>query len=107
MEIFVYQHVRGTDAKASVSEIEDGLDVGSAIAGFDAGQANCFLQADRHHLLSLIETAFGDLRPFNTMARHFLEQKIRSSLRVLKSYKHLPSVQSATQLWSEPDEMCA
>jgi len=37
---------------------------------FDAQHAKCFDENDRQHLLSIIETGFGDFRTFNEVVRH-------------------------------------
>ena len=41
----------------------------AALASFDTAHAQCYLQRDRQHLLAVIESGFGDLKPFDKLVR--------------------------------------
>ena len=46
-----------------------GGEMQSLFAQFDAGKAKCFKPKDRQHLLAVIESGFGDLKPFDKLVR--------------------------------------
>lgn len=70
----------GKDAPIAVFALrQDATSVGvlqTALSRFDAAKAQCFLPKDRHKLLGVIETAFGDLRPFNKLCRSILKEGV-------------------------------
>ena len=41
---------------------------------FNASIARCHSAADRHHLLAVIETSFGQTAPFNILVRQIFQQ---------------------------------
>ena len=43
--------------------------VHASLLQFDASKAQCYLSRDRHHLLAVIESGFGDCKPFNAIVR--------------------------------------
>ena len=60
------KHASGRDAPIAVFALrQDSASaqvLQTALCKFDASNAQCFLSKDRHKLLGVIETAFGDLR---------------------------------------------
>ena len=40
---------------------------------FDANKASCYLAADRHHLLAVIEAGYGSIRAFNRRVRRIVD----------------------------------
>jgi hypothetical protein len=54
-------------------------ELAATLSKFDAGQARCFLNRDRHKLLAVIEAAFGTLTPFNKLVRSIFAAKIEGA----------------------------
>ena len=74
MEIFTFIQMGGERERITVRELFAGAR--SSLAAFNASKAECFLRKDKHKLLSVIETGFGDLRPFNRVVRTILNERI-------------------------------
>ena len=49
--------------------------VKSSFRAFRGEKAECFLAADRHKLLGVIEASFGDFREFDRLVRSMLEAR--------------------------------
>ena len=71
MEVYTYVKMGGSADKLLLKPL-GGAEVLDALARFDASKARCFLDGDRQKLLAVIETGFGDLAPFNKVARGLL-----------------------------------
>jgi hypothetical protein len=67
MELFTFIRVGGTRDRIFLAELS--TDVGAALARISATKAACTVAGDRQRLLAVIETGFGDLRPFNRVVR--------------------------------------
>ena len=76
MELFTFIFMGGSRERIAVRELFEGAR--SKLATFDAAKARCFLPRDRQRMLAVIESAFGDLRPFNQVVRGILRER-RSS----------------------------
>ena len=46
---------------------------------FDVKHARCFKEEERQHLLSVIESGFGDLEVFNSVVRHLFTNRLEQS----------------------------
>ena len=55
----------GTHSDMLVQLLDNDVTLAQRLQKFDASKAKCFLSADRHHLLAVIEASFGDVIPFN------------------------------------------
>ena len=55
--------------RASVEAVKE------SFRAFRGEQAECFLAADRHKLLGVIEASFGDFREFDRLVRNMLEAR--------------------------------
>ena len=75
VELFVFLRMGGERERLRVYELDGGATSGDktgvheSFLKFDAGKARCFLPRDRHHLLAVIESGFGDCGPFNRIVR--------------------------------------
>ena len=49
--------------------------VKASFRAFRGEEAECFLAADRHKLLGVIEASFGDFREFDRLVRSMLEAR--------------------------------
>ena len=58
----------GTE-RASVEAVKE------SFRAFRGEQAECFLAADRHKLLGVIEASFGDFREFDRLVRNVFEMR--------------------------------
>lgn len=52
------------------------LQVFEGFRTFDVRRAMCFHEAERQHLLSVVESGFGDLEVFNSMVRHLFTNRL-------------------------------
>ena len=68
MELFVFVKMGGTREQIEVRAL-GGEDVNRSLLLFDAVKAQCFVPADRHRLLAVVESGFGDFEPFNKLVR--------------------------------------
>ena len=57
-------------------------DVTASFTTFDASKAQCHKKSDRERLLAVIESGFGDFRPFNRLVRGILAKPRKSQLAV-------------------------
>ena len=74
MEVYTFVKMGGLSENMAVKPL-GGAEIQGALARFDAKQARCFHDKDRHKLLAVIESGFGDLAPFNAVARGLLTGK--------------------------------
>ena len=75
MELFIFVRMGGNRDDIKVSLLADD-DLALALSRFDASQARCFLDGDRHRLLAVIEASFGTTSPFNTVIRGIFNEKL-------------------------------
>ena len=68
MELFIFTKTGGSHERIEVHAL-GGEDVRRSLQRFDAAKAKCFLPADRHRLLAVIEAGFGNFGPFNLLVR--------------------------------------
>ena len=61
------------DRRAARKELKEKL------AGFDAEDAQCFLEKDRQRLLAVVEAGFGNFVDFNTIMRGVFDERVRRS----------------------------
>ena len=79
MELFIFVRMGGNRDDIKVSLLADnnlGINVYLMLSRFDASQARCFLDGDRHRLLAVIEASFGTTSPFNTVIRGIFNEKL-------------------------------
>ena len=74
VELFVFLRMGGERERLRVYELDasaasDKAGAHASVLAFDASRAQCFLPRDRHHLLGVIESGFGDCEPFNHIVR--------------------------------------
>jgi hypothetical protein len=70
IELFTFAKMGGAREQVKVYELDStGL---MALQQFDASKARCFLPSDRERLLAVIETGFGDFKPFNLLVRNYV-----------------------------------
>ena len=75
VELFVFLRMGGERERLRVYELDgsatsvDKAEVHASFLKFDAAKARCFLPRDRHHLLAVIESGFGEGGPFNRIVR--------------------------------------
>ena len=67
------------------SQVEDRL------LSFSAEHAKCFLDDDRHRLLGIIETGFGDYDAFNTLVRTAAATTKRTHARAAAARRACPA----------------
>merc|ERR1712060_298552 len=92
MELFSYIMMGGRLSNIELIPVlsEEGSEVGElgrlrqSFECFDAAACACFNDADKRKMLTVVETAFGDLTAFNEHVSHILRQ-----------------LQREGQLWSE------
>ena len=60
--------------RASVEAVKE------SFRAFRGEEAECFLAADRHKLLGVIEASFGDFVHFNETVRHVLDERRHLSI---------------------------
>jgi len=53
--------------------------VKASFRAFRGEKAECFLAADRHKLLGVIEASFGDFREFDRLVRNVFEERRQMS----------------------------
>ena len=61
----------------------DLTDLTVELSRFDAARAKCFLATDRERMLGVVESAFGELRPFNKLVRGLLTDSSQQTLSEL------------------------
>ena len=79
MELFIFVRMGGNRDDIKVSLLADnnlGINVYLMLSRFDASQARCFLDGDRHRLLAVIEASFGTTSPLNTVIRGIFNEKL-------------------------------
>jgi len=108
MEIFTFMHMGGAIERIEISMIaRPDQDQAAAreellagFAGFEAGNAQCFKQADRQRLLAVIEAGFGDFNEFNRGVRTAFVQRVHAQRRrdlrnaLRRSMKSKPSLKA-------------
>ena len=72
LELFTFLRVGGTRDRMCVYNISGDENL---LASFDAAKARCFVPNDRERLLGIIESGFGDFRPFNKIVRSLLARE--------------------------------
>ena len=71
----------------TISDSETKAAVHSSLMRFDASKAQCFLTRDRHHLLAVIESGFGDCKPFNAIVRNIFCEALGLPARTTEERK--------------------
>ena len=69
MELFVWLRVGGARERITVSHLASDTETQALFAKFRASSARCYKARDRQHLLAVIESGFGDLKPFDRLVR--------------------------------------
>ena len=69
MEIFVFVRMGGKHEDIVVKLLDSDSSLAKNLQEFDAHKANCSETMDQHTLWAVIESAFGDLVPFNKIVR--------------------------------------
>ena len=77
-------------------------DVTASFTTFDASKAQCHKKSDRERLLAVIESGFGDFRPFNRLVRGIFAKPRKSQLAVFNPVNQVAqSVRcSVMRMWS-------
>ena len=87
MEIFTFLHMGGALNRIDIKLIA-AANRSPAMAmafltdqfkHFKAAKAQCFMSADRHKLLAVIEAAFGDFKVFDKSVRTTFEMRLEAS----------------------------
>ena len=73
MEIFTFVRFNGSPDDITLHTLEES--VGASLLRFDASKAQCFHAADRHRLLAVVESAFGDTHGFSRVVREIFAKK--------------------------------
>lgn len=73
MELFTFLKMGGKRERIKLLELHAG--VSDTLAMFDASKAECYRPTDREHMKAIIETSFGDLRPFNKVVRGLIAER--------------------------------
>ena len=81
MEIFVFVRMGGKHTDMVVKLLDSDSNSGSSggslaenLRKFDARKAKCYQAVDQHTLWAVIESAFGDLIPFNKIVREIFAE---------------------------------
>ena len=74
-----------TDESSESSEASEDDDVTASLMKFDASKAQCHKKSDRERLLAVIESGFGDFRPFNKLVRGIFSTRARVADTVAQS----------------------
>ena len=70
VECFVWLRVGGAKERIQVHPLSSSVEETQALfAKFRASSARCYKPRDRQHLLAVIESGFGDLKPFDKLVR--------------------------------------
>jgi hypothetical protein len=69
LELFVFVQCNDHKVERAIVLPLGGVEVARLLSTFDARQAQCTEPDDRHTLLGIIESSFGDLRAFNKVIR--------------------------------------
>ena len=69
VELFVWLRVGGARERITVSHLASDTETQALFAKFRASSARCYKARDRQHLLAVIESGFGDLKPFDKLVR--------------------------------------
>lgn len=87
LELFTYTHMGGKLASMDVvpvfraeQEVEDLEAIHRAFDTFDAQRCECSVSTEKDRMLSIIETAYGGLQPFNTVIKTIMYD-VRQTLR--------------------------
>ena len=79
LQVFVFLQMGGTPRKITVvpigAERASVEAVKESFRAFRGEQAECFLAADRHKLLGVIEASFGDFHEFDHLVRNVFEMR--------------------------------
>ena len=76
LELFTFLRSGGSYSRIDVRPLD--LDAAEAVAFFDIRRANCFLSADRHALLAIVESSYGSFTLFNDACKKILLAKLGS-----------------------------
>ena len=76
LELFTFLRSGGSYSRIDVRPLD--LDAAEAVALFDIRRANCFLSADRHALLAIVESSYGSFTLFNDACKKILLAKLGS-----------------------------
>ena len=105
MEMFVFLRMGGTmDRVTVVALVEDASGANSEealrlnFASFQASKACCFDPNDKHRLLAVIESGFGDFLEFDRLVRSMFSQKTSYK----RSLKKSPTVKTGRQVHPAP-----
>ena len=80
MELFVFLQMGGASERLRVMAL-NGAAPAETLARFNAAKAQCYWDKDRQKLLGVIETGFGDLKPFNKLVHDILRMGESQSSR--------------------------
>ena len=69
MEIFIFVRMGGKHEDMVVKLLDGDSNLINTLQKFDARKAKCWHAMDQHTLWAVIESAFGDLLPFNKVVR--------------------------------------
>ena len=70
VELFVWLRVGGAKERIQVHPLSSSVEETQALfAKFRASSARCYKPRDRQHLLAVIESGFGDLKPCDKLVR--------------------------------------
>ena len=69
MEIFIFVRMGGKHEDMVVKLLDSDSSFAKNLQRFDARKAKCHQAIDQHTLWAVIESAFGDLIPFNKIVR--------------------------------------
>ena len=79
LQVFVFLQMGGTPRNITVvpigTERASVEGVKESFRAFRGEEAECFLAADRHKLLAVIEASFGDFREFDRLVRNVFEAR--------------------------------
>ena len=82
MEVFAFLKIGRSRDELRVRQLA-GTDLTVELSRFDAARAKCFLATDRDRMLGVVESAFGELRPFNKLVRGLLTDSSQQTLSEL------------------------
>lgn len=76
LEVFTFMRAGGSYKRIDVRPLD--LDATEAVTLFDIRKAECYLAADKHALLAVVESSYGSFERFNTACRKILLAKLGS-----------------------------
>ena len=75
MEIFTFCKFNGSTDAIALHTIGEPSVTNKSLANFNAANAKCYLLRDRHRLLAVVESSFGDCRGFNRVVKAIFAKK--------------------------------